>query len=111
MQSKDAPPAAAPAAEAGKGSPNGMLMNVLFIGLMIAVFYFFMIRPQMKKQKEIKKFREALKVNDKVITAGGLHGKIREVKETAFVIEVAEGVKVTVEKSSVFNSAEDMVQR
>lgn len=97
---------AAPAA-----GPLGNMQGLLMILLVFVVFYFFMIRPQMKKQKEIKKFREALKVNDKVITAGGLHGKIREVKETTFVIEVSEGVKVTVEKSSVFNSAEDMVQR
>ncbi len=92
-------------------SPLGNMQGLLMIILVFVVFYFFMIRPQMKKQKEIKKFREAIKTGDKIVTAGGIHGKVKDVKETTFIIEVAEGVKVTVEKSSVFNSAADMAQR
>ncbi len=101
----------AAAGGAGSTSPFGNMQGLLMIVLVFVVFYFFMIRPQMKKQKEIKKFREAIKVGDKVVTAGGLHGKIKDIKESTFIVEIAEGVKITVEKSSVFNSAADMAQR
>ena len=53
---------------------------IMIVGL-IVVFYFLMIRPQQKKQKEIRKFREGLKKGDNIITAGGIHGKIKEIKE------------------------------
>lgn len=92
----------------GEGNPYQGLIMIL---LVFVVFYFFMIRPQMKKQKEVKKFRESIKAGDKVVTAGGIHGKIKEVKETTFVVDVAENVRVTVEKSSVFASAADMQQK
>lgn len=61
--------------------------------------------PSAEKQKEIKKFREGLTVGDKVITAGGIYGKIRGVKETSFVLEIADGVKITIDKGSVYPSA------
>ena len=67
---------------------NGGIMNLVMIVALIAIFYFFMIRPQQKKQKEIKKFREGLGVGDRVITAGGIYGKIRGVKENSFVLEI-----------------------
>ncbi len=54
--------------------------NLLMIGLIVVVFYFFMIRPQAKKQKEEKKFRESIKKGDKVVTVGGIHGKIADTK-------------------------------
>lgn len=75
--------------------------SLIMIGLMFVVFYFFMIRPQMKKAKEDKKFREELKKGDKVVTIGGIHGKIFEVKETTLLIEVGEGMKLKIEKSAV----------
>lgn len=75
--------------------------------LLIVVFYFFMIRPQQKRQKETKQFREALKKGDRVLTAGGIHGRIAEIGETTFTIEVAPGVKIRVEKSMIYPSAED----
>ncbi len=56
--------------------------GMLLILAMIVVFYFFMIRPQSKKQKEIKKAREALKSGDKIVTAGGIHGRIKDISET-----------------------------
>ena len=59
------------------GGANQLVMIVLMIG----VFYFFMIRPQMKKQKELKKFREGLKAGDKIVTIGGIHGKILEIAD------------------------------
>jgi preprotein translocase subunit YajC len=75
---------------------------------MIAIFYFFMIRPQQKRQKEIQKAREAMKVGDKIVTAGGIHGKIREVGDTSMLVEIAEGVRIRVDKASVFASTSDI---
>ncbi|MCQ2347809.1 MAG: preprotein translocase subunit YajC [Paludibacteraceae bacterium] len=76
--------------------------------LIFVVFYFFMIRPQTKKQKELQKQREAMKKGDKVITAGGIHGIIREVQDTTFLIEVAKDVVLKLDKASVYASAEDV---
>ena len=70
-----------------------------------------MIRPQQKKQKEIQKSREALKTGDKVITAGGIYGKIKEIGDTYMLIEVADGVRIRVDKTSIFASAEDAQQQ
>ena len=67
---------------------GGMLFMLIAI---FAIFYFFMIRPQQKKQKELQKSREAMKNGDKVVTAGGIHGKIREVGDTWFIVEISDG--------------------
>ena len=69
--------------------------------LIIVVFYFFMIRPQMKKAKDHKKFVEELKKGDKGITTSGIHGKIVEMNDSTFLIEVESGTKIRFEKSSV----------
>lgn len=79
--------------------------SIIMIVLLVAVFYFFMIRPQQKRQKEIRKFREGVQRGDRVVTAGGIYGKVSSVKETAFVIEIANGVNITVDKGSVYPSA------
>lgn len=89
---------AAPAASSGG---LGALGNFLPLILIVVVFYFFMIRPQMKKQKAAKKFMEEIKKGDKVITIGGIHGKISEIQETTFIIEVEGGVKLKILKSAV----------
>ena len=79
--------------------------------LIIVVFYFFMIRPQMKKAKDHKKFVEDLKKGDKVITTSGIHGKIVDLNETTFLIEVESGTKIRFEKSSVsLESSKALVQ-
>lgn len=75
--------------------------------VIIAVFYFFMIRPQQKKQKELQKSREAMTNGDRVVTAGGIHGRIKEVGDTWFLVEVADGVRLKFEKSSVYASSKD----
>lgn len=74
---------------------------MIMIGLMLIVFYFFMIRPQAKKAKEQKKFKEGLKPGDKVITIGGIHAKIAEVKENVCILEVEGGNRLKVEKSAI----------
>ena len=81
---------------------NAGLMNILMI---VAIFYFFMIRPQQKKQKEIKKFREGLTVGSNVVTAGGIYGKIRKVRDTTFDLEIARDTVITIDKGSVYPSA------
>ncbi|MBI2271014.1 MAG: preprotein translocase subunit YajC [Bacteroidetes bacterium] len=77
------------------------IMGMLPLLLIIVVFYFFMIRPQLKKAKDQKKYREELKKGDKVITIGGIHGKIVEMNDKTFVIEVEGGVRLKIEKSAV----------
>lgn len=86
------------------------ISNIVMIVLLIAVFYFFMIRPQQKRQNEIKKFREALKSGDKIVTAGGIHGRIRKVDETTFQVEITKDVCITVDKGSVYPSSSDAQQ-
>lgn len=75
--------------------------------LIFVVFYFFMIRPQTKKQKELQKQREEMKKGDKVVTAGGIYGEIKEVKENYFLITIGKDVVIRVDKNSVYASAED----
>lgn len=82
----------------GGGSSLTSLLPVLLIGV---VFYFFMIRPQAKKMKDQRNFIENLKKGDKVVTIGGIHGKIMEVNADHLLIEIDTDVKVKCEKSSV----------
>lgn len=84
--------------QAGGG---GAMSSIIMLVAIIVIFYFFMIRPQQKRQKEEKKFREALTKGQRVVTIGGLHGKIADVKETTVLIEVANDVKIEVEKTAV----------
>ena len=85
--------------------------SILMMVAIFAIFYFFMIRPQQKRQKEIRKFRESLKVGDKIVTAGGIYGKIKELNDTTVLIEIAENVRIKVDKASVYASTEDVQQR
>lgn len=87
----------APGASGGGGTPQFLIM----IGMMVIVFYFFMIRPQTKKAKEAKNYREGIKKGDKIITIGGVHGKITEVGDTTFVIETEGGSKMKIEKTAI----------
>lgn len=92
---------------------GGGIMDFLPLVLIVIVFYFFMIRPQLKKQKDQKKFREALAKGDKVVTIGGLHGKIAEVKENVVVVEVANNLQLKIEKSAISSdfSPNEQIQR
>src|SRR5581483_5800555 len=85
----------------GAAGGAGMSMNLIFILLIFVVFYFFMIRPQMKKQKQAAKFKEEIKKGDRIITIGGLHGKIVEISDKNFIIEVEGGMRIKIEKSAV----------
>ena len=75
--------------------------------LIFVVMYFFMVRPQQKKQKEIVKWRESLKKGDKIVTVGGIYGTIAEVKDTFLLVEVDNNVKLRVDKTSVVKDITD----
>ncbi len=84
------------------------MSSLLFLLLIIVIFYFFMIRPQVKRQKELKKFREALKKGDKVITSGGIYGRIVEIEDHTVLLEVDNNVKIRVDKSALLKDPTDM---
>ena len=90
------------AAQQGSQWSFWIMMILIFV-----VFYFFMIRPQTKKQKELQKQRESMKKGDKVVTAGGIYGEIKEVQDTTFIITIAKDVTIKVSKESVFADASD----
>lgn len=77
------------------------VINVFFIIGLLVLFFVFMILPQQRKQKRQKKFLEALKKGDSVVTMGGLHGKVYAVEKTAIVLEVDKGTKLRFEKSFI----------
>ena len=83
------------------------MQSLIFLVLIIVVFYFFMIRPQVKKQKEMTNYRSSLKKGDKVLTTGGIYGKINDVKDTTVTLEIADNVIVKVDKTAVVRDAAD----
>ena len=90
--------------QAPAAAPDGSLMWIMLIAMFV-IMYFFMIRPQNKKQKEIANFRKSLQVNQKVITAGGIHGVIKEINDDHIVLEIASNVKIKIDKNSIFADA------
>jgi preprotein translocase subunit YajC len=95
---------------AGQGAGGGsMYSSLIFLVLIFVVFYFFFIRPQVKRQKDQKKFREGLSKGQKIITIGGIHGRIVELQETTCTIEVEGGVKLKIEKSAVAADTQDQL--
>ena len=89
-------------------------MGFLPIILIFVIFYFFMIMPQQRKQKQQQKkldeFRGGLRNGDKVITAGGIHGRVRETKDSTVLLEIADGVRIKVDKTSIYQSMEDVAE-
>ncbi|MEY2938884.1 MAG: preprotein translocase subunit YajC [Bacteroidota bacterium] len=88
---------------------GGGLGTLIMFGGMFVIMYFFMIRPQMKKQKEAKKFQEALQVGDKVMTLGGIHGKVVEIGETDIVMSIDQG-RLRIEKAGISPSKQVEVE-
>ncbi len=88
------------APQQGQSAQSG-LWSFIPLLLIVAVFYLFFIRPQMKRSKEQKKFRESLQKGQKIITIGGIHGRIVEIQETTVTIEVENNVRLRIEKSAV----------
>ena len=85
---------------------GGSMMWIMLIAMFV-IMYFFMIRPQNKKQKEIANFRKSLQVNQSVITAGGIQGTIKEITDDYIVLEIASNVKIRIDKNSIFAAAAD----
>ncbi len=94
-----------------EGQDANPLMSFLPLLLIVVVFYFFMIRPQMKRQKEVRKFRESLAKGDKVVTTGGIYGKIIEIKDTTVVLEIAKDVLIKVDKNGIVKDMSDASQQ
>lgn len=89
-------------AQAGTEAPGGGYMQIIFFVGIALVFYFFMIRPQQKKQKDQKKFTEEIQKGDQVVTIGGMHAKVYSVEESTIILDVdGKGTKLTFEKSSI----------
>ncbi len=84
------------------------LTSFLPLLLIILIFYFFMIRPQMKRQKELKKYRESLQKGDKVITTGGIYGKVDGIKDNYVIVEIDNDVKIKIDKSAILKDATDI---
>ena len=94
-------------AAGGANQWSGILMMVV----VVAIFYFFMIRPQMKKQKEMTNYRSALKKGDRVVTTGGIYGKVYEVKDNYVMLEVAGDLRLKVDKSALLKDPSDTEQK
>ena len=77
---------------------NTGIMNIIFLVVIFVIFYFFMVRPQSKKRKELQNLRDNLKKGDSIVTIGGIHGKVVDVKETTVVINIDANTKIKVDK-------------
>ncbi|AFL83184.1 protein translocase subunit yajC [Belliella baltica DSM 15883] len=84
-----------------EGAGGGIMGQVFLFGSIILIMYFFMIRPQQKKQKESKNFLEEVKKGDNVVTIGGIHGKIYAIEGDTITLELDKGLKIKVEKSAI----------
>jgi preprotein translocase subunit YajC len=87
-------------AEGGRSGYEGIIMLVI----MFAIFYFLLIRPQQKRAKQHRELIETLKVGDQVVTAGGIHGKVAAVQEQVVTLEIATGVKIKLNRSSIVST-------
>lgn len=91
--------------QAGFMEQYGML---IMIGMMVLVMWLFMWRPEAKRRKQLQQFREGLKKGDKVITAGGIYGVVKEVKETTLLIEVDGNITLRIDKNMVVADTTDL---
>jgi len=91
-----------------QGPNQSPIPSFIFLLLIIVVFYLFMIRPQMKRQKELKTYRESLQKGDKIITTGGIYGRITDVKDATVTVEIADKVLVKIDKSAVLKDNTDL---
>ena len=98
---------ASPAAQPPQGQNWSMWIMLILI---FVVMWLFMIRPQRKQQKELEKFRSSLKKGSKVITAGGIYGRVGEVQETTLLVEIDSNVKIRIDKNSVVKDPSDNQQ-
>jgi preprotein translocase subunit YajC len=94
---------------APSGGGGGGSMQILMLVGIVAIFYFFMIRPQQKRNKEQQKFRSELQKGQKIVTIGGLHGKIVEVQEKTVTVEVADNMRLKFEKTAIATNVGEQI--
>jgi len=94
-----------------QGEDANPLSTFLPLILIVVVFYFFMIRPQVKRQKDLKNFRESLAKGDKVITTGGIYGKITAINENLISMEISKDVVIKIDKTAVLKDPSDLQQQ
>jgi len=82
--------------------------SFVFLLLIIVVFYFFMIRPQMKRQKDLKSYRANLSKGDKVVTTGGIYGKLLDIKDQTVTVEIADNVRIKIDKNAILKDNTDL---
>ncbi len=95
--------------QAAQGQSPNALTSLLPLLLIIVVFYFFMIRPQVKRQKELKSYRSSLQKNDKIVTTGGIYGKVTDIKDQTVTVEISDNVRIKVDKNAVLKDSTDIV--
>lgn len=93
------------------GGQGGSLQFLIMMVLIFGVMYFFMIRPQQKRQKELVKFRNSLEKGAKVITAGGIYGTVREVKDLFVILEIDNNVAIRVDKAMIMRDPSDIAAK
>ena len=89
------------APQGGDGSPGGSLFSFLPLVAIVAIFYFLILRPQNKKQKETKQMLSALKKGDRVITIGGIHGVIQTIRESTVIVRVDDNTKIEFNRAAI----------
>ncbi len=94
--------------QAPAGNQPNALTSLLPLLLIIVVFYFFMIRPQVKKQKELKTYRSSIQKGEKIITTGGIYGKVTDVKDQTVTVEIADNVRIKIDKNAVLKDSADV---
>lgn len=96
--------AMAPPAD-GQGGSGGMISTLIMFGAIFAIFYFMIIRPQQKRQKEHQKMLEALQKGDKIVMTGGIHGTVAGIEEKTILVDVGNNVKIKFERSAIASVA------
>ena len=97
-------------AQAAGGSAGGGFSQILILVVFVGIFYFMLIRPQQKRQKEHQNLLSNLKTGDKVITSSGIHGLIANVKDTTFLVKIADNVKIEVDKNAIASVSKSVDQ-
>ena len=93
------------------GAGPGGIGNFLPLILIFVVLFFFMIRPQMKRQKELKNYREKLQKGDKIVTTGGIYGKITAISDNTVDVEIAGGVVIKIDKYAILKDSTDLANQ
>jgi len=92
-------------------SPDSGYSGLIMMGAIVVIMYFFMIRPQMKKAKDERKFVDSVQKGDKVVTIGGIHGRITEIADTTFLMDIDKNITMRIEKKAISAEATKAYQQ